>query len=27
VLSRTVGLGHGVLLELGSVAVEPRRPI
>ena len=27
VLSRPVDLGHGVLLELGSVAVEPRRPI
>jgi hypothetical protein len=27
VLSRTVDLGHGVLLKLGSVAVEPRRPI
>jgi hypothetical protein len=27
VLSRTVDLGHDVLLKLGSVAVEPRRPI
>ena len=26
-LLRTISLGHGVLLEFGSVAVEPRRPI
>ncbi len=27
VLSGTVDLAHGVLLDLGSVAVEPRHPI